>query len=119
MDKRTIGKDVEDRAWHWLIKKGLRPVKRNYFCKMGEIDLILLESNVLVFTEVRYRKNKQFGGAALSVTPNKQNKLIKAAQHFLMTHPSFQNYNCRFDVLAYESSPEDSQPIWYKDAFRL
>ena len=119
MDKQARGKDAEKQAWHWLIKQGLRPVTRNYLCKLGEIDLILLDSSTLVFVEVRYRANKSFGGAANSVTSNKQRKIIRTAQHFLMTHAHFQQHNCRFDVIAYETPSEESKPIWYKDAFRL
>lgn len=119
MDKRSIGMDAEEQAWHWLIKQGLKPVKRNYSCKLGEIDLILFDQTTLVFTEVRLRKNLRFGGAANSVDSRKQQKIIRTAQHFLMTHPSYQQVNCRFDVIAFEISSEEMRPVWYKDAFRL
>lgn len=119
MDKQTRGKDAEQKAWHWLIKHGLKPVSRNYLCKLGEIDLILLDGATLVFVEVRYRADKRFGGAANSVTANKQRKIIRTAQHFLMTHSQFQQHNCRFDVIAYETPSEENKPMWYKDAFRL
>ncbi len=119
MDRQQRGKDAEDHAWHWLIKQGLKPVTRNYTCKLGEIDLILYDKDTLVFTEVRLRKNKLFGGAANSVDYKKQQKLIRTAQYFLMTHPSFQHVNCRFDVIAFEISSEEMRPLWYKDAFRL
>jgi putative endonuclease len=113
------GNEAETLAWHWLIKQGLRPVKRNYRCRLGEIDLILLENDTIVFIEVRRRKNKQYGGAAQSVTYSKQQKIIKAAQHFLMCHPEYQSLAARFDVIAYESAPEETSPIWYKGAFTL
>ncbi len=119
MDKQTRGKDAENKAWHWLIKQGLKPVSRNYLCKLGEIDLILVDGATLVFVEVRYRANKHFGGAANSVTLSKQHKIIRTAQHFLITHSHYQQHNCRFDVIAYETASEENKPIWYKDAFRL
>ena len=119
MDSKKSGTEAENYAWHWLIKQGLKPVKRNYLCKMGEIDLILLDSNVLVFTEVRLRKSRFYGGAANSVNYHKQQKIIKTAQHFLMTHSAFQQYDCRFDVIAFEIASESNEPVWYKDAFRL
>ena len=113
------GNEAETSAWHWLIKQGLRPVKRNYRCRLGEIDLILLDKDTLVFIEVRRRKNQQYGGAAQSVTYSKQQKIIKAAQHFLMCNPNYQALAARFDVIAYESAPEETSPIWYKGAFTL
>ncbi|WP_028469795.1 YraN family protein [Neptunomonas japonica] len=119
MDRQTRGKDAETKAWHWLIQQGLKPVTRNYLCKLGEIDLILVDNNTLVFAEVRYRTHKHFGGAANSVTTTKQKKIIRTAQHFLMTHSHFQQHNCRFDVIAYETPSEENKPVWYKDAFRL
>lgn len=119
MDRKQRGKDAENIAWHWLIKQGLKPVQRNYLCKVGEIDLILVHQDTLVFTEVRMRTHTLYGGAVQSVTTAKQRKIIKAAQHFLMTHQHYQNYPCRFDVVAFESSGGDSHPVWYKDAFRL
>jgi putative endonuclease len=119
MDRQTRGKDAEAKAWHWLIQQGLKPVTRNYLCKLGEIDLILVDRDTLVFVEVRYRTHKHFGGAANSVTTIKQKKIIRTAQHFLMTNNHFQQYNCRFDVIAYETPSEENKPIWYKDAFRL
>lgn len=119
MDRQARGKDAEQKAWHWLIQHGLKPVTRNYHCKLGEIDLILLDNSTLVFVEVRYRTDKRFGGAANSVTTSKQRKIIRTAQHFLMIHSSYQQHNCRFDVIAYETPSEENNPIWYKDAFRL
>jgi putative endonuclease len=113
------GDAAESHAWHWLIQQGLRPVKRNYRCRLGEIDLILLDGDTLAFVEVRRRKNQTFGGAAQSVTYHKQQKIIKTAQHFLMSHPNYQSLAARFDVIAYESAPEEIAPIWYKGAFTL
>lgn len=118
MDRRNLGKEAEAHAKQWLVQQGLAFVQQNYHSRYGEIDLIFTDADVLIFIEVRRRSNRDFGGAAASVTPQKQQKILTSAEHFLVRHPAFQHYNCRFDVIAYEASPESGPPLWYKDAFR-
>ncbi|MDR1311215.1 MAG: YraN family protein [Burkholderiaceae bacterium] len=97
-DKRLSGRQGEDAALAYLERCGLRFLQRNYRCRLGEIDLIMQESNVLVFVEVRKRRPGTYGSAAESITRGKQQKLVRTALHFL------QNVNrecpCRFDVVA-------------------
>ena len=98
--------------------------------KVGELDLIMLETgsawSTLVFIEVRQRQRSGFGGAALSVTASKQRKVIRTAQYFLQQHPEYEDYDCRFDVIAYDTvgthiktSGQNiaNQPQWLKGAF--
>jgi len=113
------GKEAEKAALQWLISKKLTLITCNYSCRFGEIDLIMLEQDTLVFIEVRLRAHSRFGGAALSVTNSKQQKIITTANHFLMCHSKYTLYKCRFDVLAFESNTAKISPVWYKDAFRL
>ncbi len=111
-NKQALGLQGENRALKYLTSAGLKLVTRNYRCKGGEIDLIMLEGECLVFVEVRYRKNDRFGGAAASVTGQKQRRLIVAARHYLLktrTEPA-----CRFDVIALEGQ---QPPNWIKNAF--
>lgn len=103
-------------------RQGLRLVTRNYRCRYGEIDLILLERSqlrqrVLVFVEVRYRRANRFGGAAASVTPAKQQRLIKTAEHFRMTHADMAQLPARFDVVAVQGSTDNPQLTWLSGAF--
>lgn len=119
MDRQQRGKEAEAQALTFLVHQGLTLIDRNYRLRGGEIDLILREQQTLVFVEVRLRQNRSFGGAAASVDQRKQQKIIKTAEHFLMTHPDYQQLDCRFDVIAFELSPERHPPLWYKDAFRV
>lgn len=90
---------AEDRALAHLQRHGLQPVVRNYRCKGGEIDLVMrAPDDTLVFVEVRQRSAAAFGGAAASVTPAKQRRLVLAALHYLATLA--QQPPCRFDVVA-------------------
>lgn len=88
---------------------------RNYHCKGGEIDLIMQQQRALVFVEVRFRKSAAFGSAAASVTRSKQQKIITAAQHFLMDNSKLANLPCRFDVVAITAG----QIEWIENAFTL
>lgn len=72
---------------------------------------------VLVFVEVRYRKNTRFGSATDTVTPSKQAKIIRSAQRYLQQHKEFDEYICRFDVVGLESDLKYPKINWIKDAF--
>ena len=97
-DRQRLGRLGEDRALAHLSSHGLTLVERNFLCKLGEIDLVMRHGSYLVFVEVRRRADRKHGGAAASVTPAKQLRLIRAAQCYL------QRYNspppCRFDLVA-------------------
>ena len=99
---RKQGDQAENKACQYLLDSGLILVEKNYNCKLGEIDLIMKDRDTLVFIEVRYRKNTNFGGAALSVTKSKQDKLVRAANHYLLKARHVPA--CRFDVVAIENT---------------
>lgn len=117
--KRQIGNQAETTALVHLTNQGLELIEQNYLTKLGEIDIIMLDSQskTLVFVEVRYRKNNQFGSATESVDHNKQTKLIRTAEHYLQTHPDYQNFVCRFDVVGVESDLKYPKIDWIKNAF--
>lgn len=113
----TRGARAEAIAAGFLQQRGLVPLERNYRCRGGEIDLVCRDGQHLVFVEVRLRSSQAFGGAAASVTPAKQKRLIIAAQHYLQ-----QNYRnappaCRFDLVAMRGM-STQQLEWIRDAFR-
>ncbi|WP_019614998.1 YraN family protein [Psychromonas ossibalaenae] len=105
---------AEKAALAYLQSQGLTLICRNYYCRFGEIDLIMADQDTLVFIEVRYRKNSDFGGAFASITKSKQNKIIKTAKHYL-TQLDNEPY-CRFDAVAVDAQCE--QPHWLQDAFQ-
>ena len=69
---------AEAAAAEFLAGRGLRLLERNYRCRFGEIDLIMSDGRTLVFVEVRYRRNKSFGGALESITVAKREKLFRS-----------------------------------------
>lgn len=102
--RQQQGELAEQQACRMLERAGLVVIARNYRCRMGEIDLVFLDQNTVVFVEVRWRNSSAFGGAAASVTLKKQRRIIAAAKHFLATHPRYHQHNCRFDVVAFDQS---------------
>ncbi len=115
--KRETGDAYEKMAKHHLQKQGLKFIAQNVNFKGGEIDLIMEDGAQLVFIEVRFRQNKQFGGAAASVAHKKQQRIILAAQLYLQKHFGNRPPSCRFDVVAFDGKKGDSQLTWLKNAF--
>lgn len=103
---RVIGACHENQALTFLKRHGLQLITRNYACRLGEIDLIMRDGNCLVFVEVRYRQHRLYGGSSASVTSQKQQRLIRAAQLFLQLHPQYAELPCRFDLIAIDQSIE-------------
>lgn len=107
------GAAAEERATTYLQGQGLELVTRNYRCRQGELDIVMRDGNTLVFVEVRSRSNARFGGAAASITPTKQGKLIHAAEHYLLQHPH--PGACRFDAVLIEGNSLQ----WLRQAFEV
>ena len=112
--QQRTGRDAEDEALRHLQSAGLELVAKNYRCRWGEIDLIVRDRQCLVFVEVRYRRNRRFGGAAESVDGRKQHKVIRTAQTFLSQNPKWSDYPARFDIVAIE---ELRAVEWIRNAF--
>jgi len=112
MLKSLLGQTAESRAAAFLQTHGLKLLTRNWRCRFGEIDLVMQDGATLVFIEVRLRSHSDFGGAAASVTPAKQKKLLAAARQYLTTLKTLPP--CRFDVVALNGN---AAPDWIKNAF--
>lgn len=96
----AVGRDAEARAQQFLQQQGLTLIEKNFRCRGGEIDLVMRDQQMLVFVEVRFRKNQRFGGAAASVGPIKQQRLWRSASIYLMRFA--RPPACRFDLVAIE-----------------
>jgi putative endonuclease len=111
---KNVGAVFEAHAMTFLQRQRLRFVARNVVCRGGEIDLVMREPDgALVFIEVRARAHGRYGGAAASVVRQKQQRIVRAAQHFLSAHDGAMPA-CRFDVIAFERG----RLVWLRDAFR-
>jgi putative endonuclease len=101
------GENAESAAARFLVRRGYRLVEKNFRSRYGEIDLVMLDRQCLVFVEVRYRRNDAYGGALQSVSAAKQAKLRRTAESYLQRAglPEFEE--CRFDVVAVSGSSPD------------
>ena len=108
------GKQAEDEAERYLTRQGLRLEQKNYRCRSGEIDLIMWHHTTLVFVEVRYRTHEEYGGAVNSITQRKQQRIVRAARHYLMRQKS--EPPCRFDVVTFTNSNDAN---WIPNAFSV
>lgn len=116
---RGIGQGFELLALGHLKANGLRELGRNFSCRGGEIDLVMMDKKTLVFVEVRFRQPSAFASAAESVDLHKQKRLIHCALAYLARHPVHANSTIRFDVIAVNGQPNEQYAIqWIKDAFR-
>ena len=115
LSSRRRGQHYEDYALAYLERQGLKLLKRNYHCRAGEIDLIMRDGKTLVFVEVRYRKDAQFGGAAASITAQKRQRLYNTAANYLQRHPHTQA--CRCDALLLQGSDSNLNLQWLQHIF--
>ncbi len=96
------GSKSEQLAEEYLVAEGFKIVSKNYhFGKIGEIDIIAREKNVLVFVEVKSRIGDNPIAPLDQITPAKAQKLKKTAEGYIYTHGLY-DQECRFDVIAIE-----------------
>jgi putative endonuclease len=91
------GLSAEARAAIYLMAKGYRILAKRFRTPHGEIDLIAKRRNLVAFVEVKARAT--LDDAAFAVTPRQQNRIIDAAQGWLIAHPEHAELELRFDVI--------------------
>lgn len=116
-----LGRRAEDLACRHLEALGFLLLERNYRCRAGEIDLVMLDGTTLALVEVRSRSTAAHGGAAATVGARKQQRFIRAARHLMLTRPEYRKLAARFDVVAIDAGPDGGAPVvrWIRDAFRM
>lgn len=114
---RAAGAVFEQRACAELQRAGLKLLDSNYTTRYGELDLVMLDHDVVVFVEVRHRLTSSHGNAATTVTASKQAKLIQTAELWLARHPQHANRPCRFDVVSYDGPADHAVMAWWRSAF--
>jgi len=121
MRKNADGPRGEDYAAAYLTANGYAIAARNYRTRLGEIDLVAQKDDVVAFVEVKTRRTGAWGGAAAVVTPQKQRKIILAAQAYLQENPSA--LLPRFDVVAITTARGEAFHVLacehYEGAFAL
>ncbi len=113
MDKTAIGAAAEETACRHLRKLGYRIVARNWRTRLGEIDIVARDGDILVFVEVKARSSPGYGGPEAAVGPAKRRRLVSVARCFLSATRC--ELASRFDVVAIE---EDEVRV-VRDAFQV
>ncbi len=101
----------EAAALVFLQAQGCTLLARNWHCAFGEIDLIVKNGNMILFVEVKYRKNARFGGAVYSITPSKLLKLQRSVEYYLQQH-GLMHAPCRLDAVLIQGS---DAPLWVQN----
>ena len=112
--KKTVGDFGEDLVEEYLRNKGYDILDRNFRKSFGEIDIIASIDEIVVFVEVKTRKNKDFANPREAVTISKQQKIIRASQAYLM-ESDLTDSIIRFDVA--EVIREDEEINYIENAF--
>lgn len=98
-NKRKTGSFYEKSAADFLVRRGCQLLAMNFYCRFGEIDLIVKDGCYVVFCEVKYRKNSDCGFPSEAVTLKKQKTLSKCAMYYLTVY-GFSYMDIRFDVIS-------------------
>lgn len=101
----------ENTALAFLEQQGCTLLARNWHCPYGEIDLIVKNGNMILFVEVKYRKNNRFGGAAYSIASAKLLKLQRSVEYYLQQH-RLNHASCRLDAVLIEGN---RAPEWVQN----
>lgn len=99
MQSNTYGKRSEIIAADYLKEKGYKILEVNYKNKVGEIDVIALDKDYIVFVEVKARLSQKFGHPFEAIDERKQQKIHAVASIYLMKNKKY-GKKCRFDAIS-------------------
>lgn len=108
---RAVGQRYESHAADYLRRQGYRILEQNYTTKFGEIDLVAIDGDTLVFVEVKYRATDSHGKGYSFVTPQKLRKLERAVWHYIKAHACHLPHNYRLDVVSIDGPDMDSAEV--------
>jgi putative endonuclease len=117
-ERITLGKLGEDLARERLKDLGYRILKTNYRCSLGEVDVVARDGDVLVFIEIKTRKNESLGQIKEAVNRRKQSKLSKVALAYLKSN-NLWGSKARFDVVSIRLIDGKKEIEIIKNAFEL
>lgn len=112
------GRQAETAAENYLVEQGLKVISRNFRCRFGEIDLIAIDHNTLVYIEVRYRRSVQRMAVVETLDKNKIQRLITTGEYFLTHNRQYQKLQCRFDFIGISGNSQNPEIEWIKNAFQ-
>ncbi len=118
MSNQSLGLAGEEAAASFLKSKGYRILKRNFKCRLGEVDIVARDNETYCFVEVKTRSSEDFGLPQEAVSRQKQAQISKAALHYLKTRKLFEK-SARFDVVSVLYRENTPQIDLIENAFEL
>lgn len=113
---KVIGSDGENRAVAFLISNGYEIIARNWRTKRGEIDIIAVKDDVLIFIEVKTLPSGNLETLSHELNSRKQKRIIETAKFFLLTNRKYNDSKIQFDVLVIDMP--GLTPVYHiQDAF--
>lgn len=109
-NNRELGGKGESLASDYLKGIGYKVVQTNYYAKRGEIDIIALRQGVLLFAEVKYRRDLTLGYPVESITATKLRRLRSAVLEYLQSDDCPKHDNLKFDAICVLELP-GSEPV--------
>lgn len=113
--RQQLGARGEEAAVRYLVSRGYRIIERNWRCKLGEVDVLAMDGELLVVVEVRTKMSERFGTGAESVDARKQHKLRQLALTYMRMHNLSSETRLRFDVVSIRVTPKGSYEIDHID----
>ncbi|MEL0151805.1 MAG: YraN family protein [Halieaceae bacterium] len=114
---QTVGQHWELCAAQFLRTRDIATIASNIRSRFGEVDLVALDGNTLVFVEVKFRTDSRYGPSSLSVTNRQQRRIALTANVFRSQHPEYCHWHCRFDIIGFDQSEGQIRLTWLKAAF--
>ena len=96
--RHILGENGEKAAKEYLERNGYTILETNFQCRQGEIDIIAMDKDYIVFVEIKSRTSNEYGLPSESVTERKIKHILKTASYYLYLH-HLENVNTRIDVI--------------------
>lgn len=97
-ERHVLGRRGEDAAVEYLESKGYKILERNFMCRQGEIDIIAVDEDYVVFVEIKSRTSTEYGLPSESVTEKKLKHMLKTASYYLYIK-KLEKVNVRIDAI--------------------
>ena len=111
MNTKLTGNQGEKRASAYLESKGFEIIERNWRTNRGELDIIAVKNDILVFVEVKTLPNGTLDMIQRELNSQKRQRIIKTSKRFLLKHREYSNSYVRFDVIVIDMPGLD--PVYH------
>ena len=116
-EKQQLGKNGEELARKFLKEAGHKVLIQNFRFGRSELDIISLDGDTVVISEVKSYFSEPLGEVEFRVNPAKQRQIIKGAYGFISKSPEYEGYALRFDIILVDFSKYPARITWHKEAF--